>query len=68
MICSDAQKFNVISLYSSAGSGFEDYCNRVTLINDNDLDDLGNVIHRWKEDEQYLEAQIKLRFNYLFKL
>jgi len=65
MIFSDRRKCNIISLYSSAGTGFEDYCHRACLIKDNEHEMLKDIINGWKENPCSLKKLINERFAYL---
>ncbi|WP_298941447.1 glycosyltransferase family 52 [uncultured Psychromonas sp.] len=66
IIFNGENKCNIISLFSSAGAGFEDYCHRLTLIDDIELENLKSIINSLKEDKKYLEKRIHQRFSYLF--
>lgn len=51
-------KANIISLYSSAGMGFEQYCNRCNLIKDNELSDLNTLFTSWKNDNSLIDKRV----------
>lgn len=66
IIFNGENKCNIVSLFSSAGTGFENYCRRLTLIDDIELEKLKSIINYLKEDKKYLEKRIHQRFSYLF--
>lgn len=51
-------KANIISLYSSAGMGFEQYCDRYNLIKDNELSDLNTLFASWRADNSLIDKRI----------
>ncbi|GAB7219005.1 hypothetical protein VcTj87_08260 [Vibrio comitans] len=50
MIFNSKIKVKIISIYSTAGLGFEDYCSRVTLIDEKDAKYMLNIINKWPDD------------------
>lgn len=54
-------KCNIISIYSTAGMGFEPFCNRITLIEDNEAENINVILALWKRDEMQIETTIKRR-------
>ena len=59
---------NIISLCSSAGLGFEKYCNRVTLIDDDEHEALEKILATWRRDYVYLDNEIRNRLSSLLTL
>lgn len=44
------QKINILSVYSSAGLGFEDYCSCLTLIKQDELESASEIFSQWNKD------------------
>lgn len=61
MLFNNKQKSNIISIYSTAGMGFEDFCRRITLIEDNEAEDISAILASWKADVANIEIQINRR-------
>jgi len=45
---SNEEKIDIVSIYSSAGMGFERFCNRVTLIQDNEAEEQEEIYQSWQ--------------------
>ncbi|WEM42436.1 glycosyltransferase family 52 [Photobacterium sp. DA100] len=52
------KKLDVLSIYSSAGMGFEKYCTRKTLINENEAEIMADVFDSWRTDRSELEKRL----------
>ncbi|AJR07218.1 hypothetical protein C9J03_04760 [Photobacterium gaetbulicola] len=55
------KKLDILSIYSSAGMGFEKYCTRKTLISENEAETMAEVFDSWRADRTELEK----RLNYI---
>jgi len=53
------QQCSVLSIYSTAGMGFEKYCQRINLIQDNEIDQVNNIIESWKDDLSLVNNRVK---------
>ncbi|MEL0659629.1 glycosyltransferase family 52 [Psychromonas arctica] len=62
VIFSNQTKCHIISLCSSAGLGFENYCERVTLISDDEHENLKKILDTWKNDEAILDKVLNKSF------
>ncbi|MFA0357227.1 glycosyltransferase family 52 [Vibrio breoganii] len=51
-------KVRVISLNSTAGKGFEDYCDRSTMFADGDMEGFVRVISKWDDEPTLIEQDI----------
>lgn len=58
MILGASQKCNIVSIYSTAGMGFERYCRRITLIRDDESEFMGDTFSAWKKDRALLDNRI----------
>ena len=59
IILSNKVPCNIISMYSAAGMGFEDYCSRITLIYDNEVEKMNDLLSDWKINPNHIDARIK---------
>ena len=50
---------HIVSIYSTAGMGFEDFCNRITLINDREAENMNEILSDWKRDLKKIDVRIK---------
>ena len=58
IIFGSKSKTSIISLFSSAGMGFENYCNRYNLVNTNELSSLDQLFSKWKNDHNLIIKRI----------
>lgn len=58
IILKSPQKIKIISVYSSAGMGFEKYCERITLINDNEVNNMNDTIKSWTKSIDMIDDRI----------
>lgn len=58
MILGSSSKRNIVSIYSTAGMGFEKYCRRITLIMDEESEFMCDTFTSWEKDESLLETRI----------
>lgn len=61
-IINSRNKVIIASLYSSAGLGFENFCQRKRLINDDEMDKFQDYILHWEQYPADLENKIKATF------
>ena len=52
----------VLSVYSSAGMGFESFCRRVTLITDGEAEIQAEIYNKWKENLLDLNKRLEAMF------
>ncbi|MCK8083456.1 glycosyltransferase family 52 [Vibrio sp. 1CM24A] len=52
----------VLSVYSSAGMGFEGFCHRITLITDNEAEMQAEIYNQWKESFLDLNKRLEAMF------
>lgn len=50
---------HIVSIYSTAGMGFEGYCNRITLINDTEVEHIDQLLSSWKTSPEKIDVRIK---------
>ncbi len=58
-LLSQPEKIDIYSIYSTAGRGFEHFCNINTLIKHSESAQQENVYNHWKENEKILDERIK---------
>ena len=58
IIFGSSQKTHLISLYSTVGVGFEKYCERHTIIKDNELERIQELTTKWKQDIDLVDKRI----------
>lgn len=58
MILGSSSKRSIVSIYSTAGMGFERYCRRITLIRDEESEFMCDTFTSWEKDESLLETRI----------
>lgn len=58
MIFGAEDKCDIVSIYSSAGMGFEQYCRRLTLIKDQESEQMQAVFDAWRKNADSLERRI----------
>lgn len=61
IIFGSKEKTKIISLYSSAGMGFEKYCCRCNLIKDDELSDLNALFSSWRSDNSLISKRVNER-------
>ncbi|CAK1799120.1 hypothetical protein F0248_07570 [Vibrio crassostreae] len=49
----------ILSVYSSAGMGFENFCHRVTLIKDDEAEIQADIYNQWKESHVDLNKRLE---------
>lgn len=59
ILFNNKSRCNIISIYSTAGMGFEDFCRRITLIEDNEAENINTILAAWKSDAAQIERQIE---------
>lgn len=52
------KKLDILSIYSSAGMGFESYCTRKTLVNDTEAEVMADIFDTWRKDPAQLEQRL----------
>jgi hypothetical protein len=55
------QKTTVLSIYSTAGIGFEKYCQRECVIKDHESDKIPQLFHDWQQDITSVEPRIAIQ-------
>lgn len=50
LVFSSCESPTVLSIYSSAGMGFEEYCKRATLIKDDEAEQQADIYAQWQKD------------------
>jgi len=58
LIFGNESKCNIISVYSTAGMGFEKFCNRLTLIADDESERMAEVFDNWRASEKALDERV----------
>ncbi len=58
-LLSQQEKVDIYSIYSTAGSGFEDFCNIKTLVSHSESVNQEGVYNVWIDNEQLLDERIK---------
>jgi hypothetical protein len=53
------EKSDIVSIYSTAGMGFENYCRRLTLIRQEESEKMEAIFNQWREDESLLDQRIE---------
>ncbi len=53
------EKIDIYSIYSTAGIGFEDFCNRHTLIKDEESNKQHEVLLKWINDHKSIADRVK---------
>ncbi|WP_392340484.1 glycosyltransferase family 52 [Moritella marina] len=48
----------ILSIYSTAGIGFEKYCKRINLIQDNEIEEVDMIFKRWRHDFSSIDKRI----------
>lgn len=56
------KKVNILSIYSSAGLGFEKYCSQIKLIEDNELENTELLFSQWATDINLVDARLDEMF------
>ena len=51
-------KCRILSICTSAGTGFEKFCTRLNLIKDNELEELYEIYDAWHKDNQLIDKRI----------
>lgn len=59
IVCGLKNKATIYSIYSSAGMGFESFCTRKTIIDENEASYMVDVFDSWQKDENKLEDRLK---------
>ncbi len=53
IVCGNKRKVNILSICSTAGDGFEGYCNKLTLIDEHEVKKVGRLpelLNDWRDD------------------
>jgi hypothetical protein len=56
------KKINILSIYSSAGLGFEDYCSCLKLIKQDELESANEIFSQWNKDMNMVYSQLDNMF------
>lgn len=56
------KKINILSIYSSAGLGFEDYSTCLKLIEDNELENINLLFSQWRKDINLVDSRLDRMF------
>jgi hypothetical protein len=56
------EKCDIVSIYSTAGMGFEEHCQRLTLLNEDEAEKMSAVFDTWRNDEALLDKRIDSLF------
>ena len=56
------KKINILSIYSSAGLGFEDYSTCLKLIEDNELENINLLFSQWRKDLNLVDSRLDRMF------
>jgi len=56
------KKINILSIYSSAGLGFEKYCSQIKLIEDNELENIELLFSQWATDINLVDSRLDKMF------
>ena len=51
-------KCSILSIYSTAGMGFETYCRRINIIKDNEIEQVQNYLDSWKVNLNLVDDRI----------
>ncbi len=64
LLFSQSKKVNILSIYSSAGMGFERFCNRLTLVKDSESEKQQKIYSSWANGLDDVKQRLKgLRFD-----
>ncbi|MBY5947155.1 glycosyltransferase family 52 [Photobacterium rosenbergii] len=58
MIFGSEKKLDILSIYSSAGMGFEKYCTRKTLIHEGEAERMAEVFESWRREHSKLDKRL----------
>lgn len=58
IIFGSTEKTNILSIFSTAGIGFEKYCERTNLIKDHELQQIDSILQEWEMDINTLNTRI----------
>jgi len=58
MILGANEGCKIVSIYSTAGMGFEQYCQRITLIKDDESEIMQDIFTQWRNDGGLLDDRI----------
>jgi len=61
------KNINILSLYSSSGIGFENYCTRLNLIKDSEIENIDLLFFQWRADINLISARVDKMFIELSK-
>jgi hypothetical protein len=56
------KNINILSIYSSAGLGFEDYSTSLKLIEDNELENINLLFSQWRKDLNLVDSRLDRMF------
>jgi len=63
LIFGASEPCDIFSIYSSAGMGFEQFCRRLTLINDEESAHMAEIFDAWRADVSLLDQRIAQLLN-----
>lgn len=55
----NSEHCKILSIYSTAGMGFEKYCKRINLIKDIEINHVTNIIDDWKNDLSLVNKKVQ---------
>lgn len=58
-LISQKEKIDIYSIYSTAGKGFEKFCNIKTLIESDESNHQEEIFNCWKEDNKLIDSRIR---------
>jgi len=59
------KNINILSIWSSAGLGFEDYCSRLLLVEDDEIENADSLFSQWTADINSLSPRLDKMFTAL---
>jgi len=62
IVFKENKNINILSIYSSAGLGFEDYCSCLTLIKYDELESANIIFSQWKKDMSIVYSRLDNMF------
>ncbi|MDX2320726.1 MAG: hypothetical protein QNK26_09050 [Moritella sp.] len=65
MIFGAKEKCNILSICTSAGTGFENYCRRLNLISDDELDNMFKIFSMFADDNSLIDQKIEQKIEQL---
>lgn len=65
MLFNNKNKSQIISIYSTAGMGFEEFCHRITLIEDDEAHNINAILASWKDDSTIIDRHIERQLSHV---